>query len=52
MFSSDHQGQVVFDGILRKHQGNSSEDDLRLHPPIDLSEEGGKDLSDRLCSSL
>ena len=52
MFSPDRLGLVVFDGILGKHQGNSSVDDLRLHSPIDLSEEGGKDLSDRLYSSL
>ena len=43
---------MVFDGILGKHQGNSFEDDLQLHPPIDLSEEGGNDLLDRLYSSL
>ena len=38
MFSPEREvGIVVFDGILRRHQGNSSEDDLDLHPPIDLS---------------
>ena len=52
MFSPDLQEPVVFDGILGKHQGNSFEDDLPLHPPIDLSEEGENDLSDRLYSSL
>ena len=52
MFSPDHQGLVVFDGILRKHQGNSFKSDLLLRPPIDISEEGGNDLLDRLCSSL
>ena len=52
MFFPDHQGLVVFDGILGKHQGNSSEDDLQLYPPTNLSWEGGKDLLDRLCSDL
>ena len=52
MFSPDCQGPVVFNGILGKHQGNSFKDDLSLRPPIDLSEEGEKDLSDKLCSSL
>ena len=52
MFSLDCQGPVVFDGILEKRQGNSFKDDLQVHAPINLSEEGGKDLSDRLYSSL
>ena len=52
MFSPDRLKPVVSDGILGRHQGNSSEDGLLLHPPTDLSEEGGKDFSDRLCLSL
>ena len=44
--------KAVFYGIPGKRLENSSEDDPPLHPPTDLSEEGGKDLSDRLCSSL
>ena len=52
MFSPDRQGLVVFDDISRKHQGNSFEDVLPLRRPIDLSEEGGKDPSDRIYSSL
>ena len=43
---------MVFGGIPRKHLGSSSEDGLLLHLPIGLSEAEGKDLLDRLCSSL
>ena len=52
MFSPNRQRLVVFDDISGKHQGNSFEDDLPQRPLIDLSEEGGKALSNRLCSSL
>ena len=52
MFSPDRQGPVVFNGIFGKHQENSFEDVLPLCRPIDLSEEGGKDPSDRLYSTL
>ena len=52
MFSPDRQGPVIFDGILGKHQGNSFKDVLPLRSLIDLFEEGGNDLLDRLCSSL
>ena len=52
MFFPDHRGLVVSDGILGKHQGNSSDDDLQLHPPTDLSYEGENDPLDRLCSDL
>ena len=44
--------KAVFYGIPGKRPGNSSEDDPPLHPPTGLSEEGEKDLLDRLCSSL
>ena len=52
MFSPDRQGPVVSNGILEKYQGNSFEDVLPLHRPIDLSEERGKDPLDRLYSNL
>ena len=52
MFSPDRLKPVVSDGILGRHQGNSFEDGLPLHRPANLFEEGGKDLSDRLCLSL
>ena len=52
MFFPDHRGLVVSDGILIKHQGNSSEDDLELHLPTDLSWEWERDPLDRLCSDL
>ena len=52
MFSLERLRLVVSDGILERHQGNSFEDGLPLCRLTDLSEEGGKDLSDSLCSSL
>ena len=52
MFSPDCLRPVVSDGILGRRLENSFNDGLPLRPPTDLSEEGGKDLSDRLCSSL
>ena len=52
MFSPDRFKPVVSDAILGSHQGNSFEDGLPLHPPTDLSEEGGKDLLDKLFSGL
>ena len=52
MFSPDCLRPVVSDGILGRRRGNSSEDDLLLRPPTGRSKEGGKDLSDKLCSSL
>ena len=52
MFFPNHQGLMVSDGILEKHQGSSSEDDLQLHPPTNLFWEGEKDPLDRLCSDL
>ena len=48
----DCSGLMVSSGIPRRHLGSSSEDDLLLHLPIGLSKAGGKDLLDRLCSSL
>ena len=52
MFSPDRLKPMVFNGILGGRPGNSSEDGLLLRPLTGLSEEEGKDLSDRLCSSL
>ena len=49
MFSPDRPRLVVFDGILERRPGNSFEDGLPLCPPTGISEEGGKDLSNRLC---
>ena len=52
MFSPDRLRPMVFNGILGGRTGNSSEDGLPLRLPTGLSEEEGKDLSDKLCSSL
>ena len=52
MFSPNRLRPVVFDGILGRHQGNSFDDGLPLLPPVDLSEKGGKDLLDKLYSSV
>ena len=52
MFSPDYLKLVVSDGILERRPGNSFEDGLLLRSPTGLSEKGGKDLSDRLCTSL
>ena len=43
---------MVSGGIPGRHLGSSSEDDLLLHLPIGLSEAGGRDLLDKLCSIL
>ena len=40
---------MVSDGILGKYQESSSEDDLQLHPPVDLFWEMERDPLDRLC---
>ena len=52
MFSPDRLRPVVSDGILGRHPGNSFEDGPPLRLPTSLSEEGGKDILDRLCSNL